>query len=156
MARPIRASFKVEGLRQCEQALAELPKATSRNVVRRALMAAAAPIEKAAEERAPKSSGRLERSITVGTKLSKRQRSKHRKQSPVEVFVGAGPLSWAHMQEFGTDRHGPQPFLRPAVDAQGKNSIKTFVRVMREEIGKSAARLARKAARLAAKIRASR
>ncbi|WP_274875080.1 HK97-gp10 family putative phage morphogenesis protein [Sinorhizobium meliloti] len=43
-------------------------------------------------------------------------------KASAEVFVGAGPVPHAHLQEFGTSRHGPQPFARPAWDA-GKNQV---------------------------------
>lgn len=80
----------------------------------------------------------------------------HRKEfkndkASAEVFVGAGPVPHAHLQEFGTSRHGPQPFARPAWDA-GKNQVLDTIKdELAVQITKAAQRLARKAARLAAK-----
>ncbi|RVI41050.1 HK97 gp10 family phage protein, partial [Sinorhizobium medicae] len=52
---------------------------------------------------------------------------------------------------FGTSRHGPQPFARPAWDA-GKNQVLDTIKdELAVQITKAAQRLARKAARLAAK-----
>jgi HK97 gp10 family phage protein len=147
-------TFKVEGLAECEEALQELPKATNRTVLKRALMNAAEHIAIAARARAPHRTNVLAKSITVGTKLSARQRSQSKKGSDVEVYVGAGPLPRAHLQEFGTAHHGPHPFLRPAVDSQGKAVIDSFVTELKVEIEKARARLARKAERIAAKIAA--
>jgi HK97 gp10 family phage protein len=147
----VRVTFKVVGLRECEEALAELSKATSKNVLKRALMNAAAPIERSAHARVKKLTGRLDRSITVGTRLSKRQRTLAKKESDVEVYVGAGPLPHAHMVEFGTSRDAPAPFLRPAVDASGKRVMEIFRDELKAEIDKASARLARKAARALAK-----
>jgi HK97 gp10 family phage protein len=150
----MRVTFKVDGLAACEEALADLPKATNRNVLKRALFAAGAPVEVAARARAPRLTGHLQRRIAVSTKLSRRQRKAAAKASAVEVYVGAGPLPHAHLQEFGTADMPPQPFLRPAVDAQGRRMIEEFRDTLQAEVKKAMARHERKAARLAAKIKA--
>ncbi len=150
----MKVTFRVEGLAECEEALKALPLATSKNVLRRALMHAAEPVAKSAQRRAPKRTDKLAASIIVGTKLSKRQRKVAAEtKTGVEVYVGAGPLPQAHMQEFGTAHHAPQPFLRPAVDANGKRMIEIFRDDLRAEIAKAVQRLQRKAARIAAKMK---
>jgi HK97 gp10 family phage protein len=150
----IKITFKVEGLKDCEDALKELPLATSKNVLRRALRKAAEPVAKSAEGRVARRTGNLGESITVGTNLSKRQRRAAKEtKTGVEVYVGAGPLPHAHMIEFGTSRQSPEPFLRPAVDANGKRMIEIFRTDVWAEIQKAVARLERKAARLAAKLK---
>jgi HK97 gp10 family phage protein len=88
-----------------------------------------------------------------GTKLSKRQQSLYTKFSPVEVFVGAGPLPQAHLQEFGTHKEPPQPFLRPAVDSKIQEVAERFAGRLKEEIMKSAERSRRKQAKLLSKIK---
>ncbi len=143
---------KVSGLREIEAALKNLPKATAKNVVRRVLKTRAKPIADAAQRLAPIDDGDLQKSITVGTKLSKAQRSKHRKRTPgtVEMFVGAGPNPQAHLQEFGTKDHPPQPFMRPAWDG-GKEALLAGIKDdLWAEIQKASARLAKKAAKAAA------
>jgi HK97 gp10 family phage protein len=143
---------KVEGLSDLLEALQELPKATQSNVVRRVLLAAGEPIERAAEALAPHMTGALERSIETGTKLSKRQRALHKKESKIEIFVGAGALVQAITQEFGTAEHGAQPFMRPAWASTKMRALEIVKNQLGEEIMKAAQRAARKAARLAAKI----
>jgi HK97 gp10 family phage protein len=150
----MRVTFKVEGLKECEEALKALPLATSKNVLRRALTHAAEPVVKSAQQRVEKRTRRLEQSITVGTKLTRRQRKAAAEtKTGVEVYVGAGPLPHAHMLEFGTAHQAPEPFLRPAVDANGKLIIETFRDDVRAEIAKAVQRLERKAARIAAKMK---
>lgn len=56
---------KVEGLKELEAALKELPKATGRNVIRRALTTAALPVAELARANAPFKEGVLRRSIIV-------------------------------------------------------------------------------------------
>ena len=145
-------TVKVTGLTEIEQALADLPKATAKNVVRRVLKTRAQPIAEAARRRAPVDQGDLRASITVGTKLSKTQRGKHRKRTPgtVEMFIGAGPHPQAHLQEFGTVNNPPQSFMRPAWDG-GKDALLAGLKDdLWDEIKKASARLAKKAAKAAA------
>lgn len=149
MARQV---FKIEGLRELENALKELPKATGRHVLRRTLLKAGQPIAASAASRAPRLRGSLQMSITTGTKLSRRQRSLHKKQSQVEVFVGAGALVQAITQEFGTRNHPPQPFMRPAWDTGQARALASIRDDLAAEIEKARQRLARKAARVSAKI----
>lgn len=146
-----RVRVRVEGLRELDAALGELPKATGRNVLRRVGRAGLEPVIEDAAERAPTLFGDLQGSITVSTKRPRR----HRKESEVEVYGGPTNLPQAHLQEFGTQHHGPQPFLRPAWDA-GRDGVLEFVRTeLGAEIDKAAQRLARKQARLLAKMAAS-
>ena len=149
--------MKVEGFKELEQALVELVNtagvstATGKNLARRVLTRAAEPVESAAAGAAPVASGQLRTSITVGTQLSPRQRKSSPKASAVEVYVGAGPLPQAHMQEFGTAHNAPQPFMRPAWDSNKGQALETIKSGLWSEIKRVAARAARKAARLAAK-----
>ena len=149
-------TVKVEGLRELEAALKELPRSTGKAALRRALKKAAKPIADAAAARAPVDEGHLRDSIGVGTKLTRRQRSLHRKmfrndRAAVEMFVGAGGLAQAITQEFGTFKEPPQPFMRPAWDA-GKNALLDGIKDdLWGEIQKAAQRHARKMARLARK-----
>ena len=71
----------------------------------------------------------------------------------VMVYMGPAAASdrneaiKAIAQEFGTQRHGPQPFLRPAFDAQARATIERVAKEMWFEVSLSAERLARKSAR---------
>lgn len=60
----------VSGLRELDAALGELPKATARNVLKRVLIKAGQPVAEAASALAPKDTHELEKSITVGSKIS--------------------------------------------------------------------------------------
>lgn len=145
--------LKIEGLSELKDALAELPKATSTNVLKRALTKAADPMQETAQRLAPVATGKLQRSITVGTKLSRSQKSKYKKINKVEIFVGPAPLKSAVPQEFGTVNHRPQPFMRPAFEQHWRSSIELIKKEIWSEIEKARARLARKAARLIAKTK---
>ncbi len=74
------------------------------------------PVAARSRSYAPEDQGELKDSIAVSTKLSKRQKRRHRKvdRSDVEVFVGAGPFPQAHLQEIGTKDTPPRSYMRPA------------------------------------------
>lgn len=148
---------KVDGLKELDAALGELPKTTGKAVLRRVLKKAAQPVADAAERLAPRDDGTLAASIGVSTKLTTRQKREHRKmfksdKASVEMFVGAGKLPQAHIQEFGSETIvTPQPFMRPAWDGNKMAVLEAIKNDLGGEIMKAAQRLARKAAREAAK-----
>lgn len=145
MAKPF--TVKLEGFRELDAALGQLPKATGKNVLRRVAKARLQPIAEAMRRRAPDDpttgGNDLKTSITVTTKNPKG----NRKESLIEAHAGPGRLPQAHMQEFGTVNHGPQPYARPAWD-EGKDAVLDGVKDdLWTEIDKAATRLAKKAAR---------
>lgn len=167
----LRKTTYVEGLSELEDALEDLPAATARNVLRRTLIAAGQPIASHAARLVRRLTGTLEKSHTVGTKLSRRQRAVHKLWAasvPTEkvggffskpdeatyVFVGPGPLPQAITEEFGKFDQAPHPSMRPAWDAEQNAALEAVKRGLRSEIDKATERLARKAARLAAKVKA--
>lgn len=147
---------KIEGLRELKHALGELPRATAKNVLKRILMKRGKPVADTMRSLAPddpRTGGNdLRSSIGVSTRLSKRQAKLHRRENKndrdfAEVFIGAGPVPQAHLQEFGTVNHGPQPFARPAWDQHQGAMLDGVKDDLWSEIDKASARLARKAAR---------
>jgi len=148
-----RRRTKVEGLRELEAALRELPKATGKNVLRRTVKKAAAPTEAVAEALAPKLTGTLERNISTGTKLTRRQAKMVRKansKSSVELHVGtADPAGIA--TEFGNEHQSAEPWMRPAWDQTKDGALSSISTDLGDEIEKARARLSRKAARIARK-----
>ena len=166
-------TMELSGFDEMEEALEQLSKASGKNVLRRALKAAAEPMADLARSLAPNdpSTGGfdLQKSITVGSRLSRREKSEHRRmfrndRASVEMFVGAGPLPQAVYSEFGTAPHvnkglfagtmnpgvAPQPFMRPAWDQDHKALLDRLGKEIWVEIEKAMARAERKAARLAA------
>lgn len=149
-----RQTFKIEGLKELDDALSELPKATARNVLLRTLKEQGEPIRDAGEANAPKLKGGLKQSYTTGTKLSRRQKSQNNKESMVEVYIGPGPHPKGVQTEFGNAHQAAHPHLRPAFDANVMKVLDGIKKSLAEQIEKARARLARKAERLAAKIAA--
>ena len=151
-----RGLIRIDGLKELDEALSQLPKATAKSVLRRTAIRALAPVIADARARVPVDEGDLKASLKVSTKLSKRQQRINAKsvaegKSSVQLYAGAAALPHAHLVEFGTSTMAPQPFMRPAWDSK-KGEVLELVRTeLADEITKAAARAARKAARLAAK-----
>ena len=140
-------TVKIEGLREVDAALGQLGKATGRNVMRRVAIKRLQPIADEMKANAPVDQSDLRDSIIVTTKNPKR----NRKRSEVEAHAGPGRHPQAHLQEFGTAHHAPQPFARPAWDGGKDALLEGITDDFWTEISKAAARQAKKAARLAAR-----
>lgn len=160
-----RQFVKIEGLKELDEALKDLSRVTAGNAVKRALARAAAPILATAKALVPVDTGKLRDSLVISAKLSKRQtriqrridakgRSEGGGKSTKTIYVGAGALPHAHLQEFGTVRHGPQPFLRPAWEQNKMTALNGLKAALWIEISKSAERARRKNAARIAKAKA--
>lgn len=145
---------RVEGVRETLTALREFPKATGRNVLRRALKTAAEPVAILARNLAPVDEANLARSIVVSTQLTRSQRRAAPKQNEVEVYVGPArgaamgttryALNYASFQEFGTIKAAAHPYMRPAWDRAQPIVMTILARELRVEYEKAALRLSRK------------
>lgn len=145
------SKVRVEGLRELDKALGELPRQTGKRVALKVLKNAGGPLADAGSANAPLGpTGNLRDSYGVGTKLTDRQGKLNRKESPVEVYIGPNDPA-ATQTEFGNSRQAPQPHLRPAWDAGKEKALQDIKDGLWSEIKKAADRLARKAARAAAK-----
>lgn len=146
-------TVKVEGLKALDAALAELPKAAAKAVLRRTARKALVPFDKAWRQNAPHLTGELEESGGIGTKLTRRQaRANRKREDKASVELFAGPNNPAAVpQEFGTVDQAAHPFMRPAWDATQDQTLQIVKDELGAEIDKTAKRLAHKAARLAAK-----
>lgn len=154
--------IKVEGLRELERALAELPKATGKNVLRRIAKGALEPMANVAASKAPVGRGVLSFSISVSEKRTTRARFRPRlilskgryKVSPstgldmaMGPAAGLGALQYATFVEFGTVDTVAVPFMRPAWDGGAMKALGYIKDNLGVEIDKAAKRLARKRAK---------
>lgn len=144
-----RSTVRISGLKELDRALGELPKAAAKATLRRVLTEAAEPMARAARRNAPKQDYHLYESIDVSTRLNKRQQTMHRRENKrtfQEMFVGTNNPAGVQ-QEFGNERHGAQPFMRPAWDAEKGPTLDRIGVQLGVEIDKAARRLANKAAK---------
>lgn len=142
----------VEGLKELEAALADIAETPRRRVGRNALKAGGEITARRARALAPKDEGHLAESIDVSGKLSRSQKSKHKKHAAdIEQFVGPGTHPQAITQEFGTVFHPPQPFMRPAWDSTKDRVLDVIGDHLWIGLQKAQKNAARKAARDAKK-----
>ena len=146
--------MKLVGFDGLEKALDDLPKATSKNVVRRVLKKHGQPFADTARQLVPVDQGHLKRGITVGTRLAKSQRREAKKlqqQGFILMHVGPKGDPAAHITEFGFDDRAAEPFMRPAWDKHKGGVLDGIADDLWKEIKKASERLARKAAKAALK-----
>nr|WP_280517722.1 HK97-gp10 family putative phage morphogenesis protein [Falsirhodobacter halotolerans] len=83
--------------------------------------------------------------------ISARREAKARGVNPaVAIYMGpvvSAGVFYAVFQEFGTKHHTPDPFMRPAFDAEAGPTIERVKPLLRQEIDKAVARIAKRAAR---------
>lgn len=176
----IKSSIKMEGLKELEDALLELPKSVQGNVLKRAVSTAAADFADHASRLAPKDKGKLATEIKVGkakvvtpgaaafaaamkenaTRAEAAQAARAANRAAGgrgrSAVTSVGPTQRAFyglFQEFGTAHHAAKPFMRPTWDALKSSMLDTMADVLRTKIAEAAARAAKRAARLAAKIK---
>lgn len=142
---------RVEGLKELEQMmLRDLPKATARAALQRALKKAAQPVHSDWKAHAPRDEGHYQESIIIGpsSKLTRRQKREAKKEGPyfAEIHVGSSDPAGL-FQEFGTITNRPQPSGRPAWDSNKAGALQTIVREIRTQIESAAARRAKKLAK---------
>ncbi|CZT36139.1 HK97 gp10 family phage protein [Rhizobium sp. 9140] len=146
-----KVTIKIEGLKELDRALGQLPKSTGKAVLRKVLKDAGEPVAQAARANAPKLTLHLTETTDVGTKLTRRQASLHKKQAKddrafSEVFIGTSDP--AGMQdEFGNEHQAAEPWLRPAWDGKKEATLDHIKNALWGEIERAAGRLARRAGR---------
>lgn len=151
----------LRGFPELEDALAALPNAVGRRVLRAVGKEALEPIARDAASLAPERSGRLAFSVVVSeqrTRRAKRPRSLNGATATggqyVEVAMGVGSglgaLFYGWFVEFGTVDTPAQPFIRPAWDRGAQRAQDSVADNLWIEIRRAADREGRRQARQAA------
>jgi len=154
----------ISGLDEVLRKLNKLPERIQKNIVTGAIRAGAKPIVKEARALVPKDTGTLKKSIGIKKRRSRDKNIVHFTVSPLAKKGG-----WkAHFIEFGTyskfdhpmkkQRTGklgkkravivakgggikPHPFMRPAFEKKGEESIKFVKEYMKKRVDKELAKL---------------
>jgi hypothetical protein len=147
-------SMRFEGGRDIERALANLPRGTSKGIARRALRNELRPVKEMAEAFWPGAG----EAFKISSQLKRGQRPAVREARSVTVMNVGSFEPHAHLIEFGTGprytRAGafrgsvaPQPMLQPAWDMHKGQLLEGLGARLWDEIKKTQARRAKKAAR---------
>lgn len=154
----------VDGLRELQVALKQLPQNIGRNVLRGAVSAGATVVRNEAKQRARVYTGKvsaghpppgtLKRSIyqkqkrelssavqqtfIVGIRKGKKYRNQGKKGNmSMDAF-------YASMVEFGTSKMAARPYLRPAFEAKKEQAVSAIKAYLEKRIPEEAAKVARK------------
>lgn len=152
---------KLKNFEELERALAEdLPRATAKNTLRKSMIAAMKRIEDGMAEKAPfdpndrDGDGNHLRDTmkTQAVKAKRQQGGRYARSTGIAVRTGPAPVGKraranAGWQEEGTVKMAPNAYARPTADAEGPKVVEEVIEVLRENIDKAKARIAKKAAR---------
>lgn len=140
-------TIKVEGLRELGERMRGLSADVNRKIARATTNAGAQVIKKIAQRLAPVSPpevspnippGNLKKNIIVRYKRKSRLTSEHvvtvRHKGPKVI---GEPYRVGVFQEYGTVHHGPQPFMRPALDQGKGQAIEAMRKRMKDRIDKA-------------------
>lgn len=154
-------TVQLSGFKELERALTEeLPKATARNVMRRAAVNAMERIRTRMSELAPrdeadKDGNGQHLADTMRTQPADARTAREigiSRQQGVVVLTGPAPVGKraranAGWQEEGTVKMAPNAYARPAADSEADAVIDDVRDELTKQIDKARARIARKAAR---------
>lgn len=168
--------MSVSGVKELHKALEELgKKATQKAVLERSIKKAATPMLKRAKELAPVEDGDLVKSLVIqrevlsdpgksayaaamrggatkdqavaARRTAQREHGGQVTQMVLGPQLGLRKGSHAHLVEFGTEHAAPQPFLRPAFDAEASKTVDRIGAILSDEIQKTAKRVAKRTAK---------
>ena len=141
---------RLEGFKDLDRVLGTLPKAVAKRTLRKIGIDALEPMAEDMRRRVPVLSGDTRDSITVGTALSRSQRKfaglmgGRKDPNMVVVHAGPGPYPQAVIQEIGSYKEPPQPYVMPAWEAGHQALLERVADGMAEPIMTAAARAERK------------
>lgn len=128
-------SMKVEGGAEFAKAIRELSPSRERGLLNKMLLKAAEPIRSRAEELAPVEAGKPDLRDNILAKavsdkeIADPEAMGKRLREDTESVVAVGPAKdsfYGFFQEYGTAKHGAQPFMRPAFDEKGPQALTIF------------------------------
>ena len=118
--------------------LHKLPGRLQERIIKLAVRAAAKPLVEEARRIVPKQTGNLSRSIGV-TKLRTEGWDVAYAVSPRRGGMYDG--WYGHFVEFGTRKMAPRPYLRPAFERAGADTIKAFKRYLIKRVDRELVKL---------------
>ena len=141
-------TVEITGLKELDAALRALPDAMQAGPVREGLKAGAEVLRQSMAHRAPRdpdvSGVTLAEEMVAEVKVST-------KRDTAEARIGPSKRAWyGRFQEFGTEHHAAQPFMRPALDQDGQLAIAALAQAMAAGLERAARRLATQLVKAAA------
>lgn len=153
-------TVEIEGLKELQAKLLELPQKVAKNALRSAVNAGASVIRKEAKQRAPQYTGKVSAGHPPPGTLKRSVISKYIRelsnnfQSTFFVTVRKGKkyrgqgkkgdksqdAYYAYFVEYGTSKMTAKPFLRPAFEAKKEEALQAMVSKLKERLDEEAAK----------------
>lgn len=115
----MKSGIRIEGFEEADANLAALSRMADEGDLRALGIDALEPVAETARSIVRQRTGRLMRSIRVGTELSRAQAARFpAERGTVEIYVGPASMTRAITEEFGTVREVGRPYMRPAWDTR--------------------------------------
>ena len=131
------SDVEISGMDEILKKLKILPDRVQKNVLTGAIRASAKPMIKEARSLVPKDKGTLKKSIGVVKRRSKDKKIVQFSVAPLKKKGGW----YAHFIEFGTVKMPSHPFMRPAFEKKGNESIDEAKKYMTKRVDKEIAKL---------------
>lgn len=131
------SDVEILGMDEILKKLKILPERVQKNVLVGAVRASAKPMIKEAKSLVPKDSGTLKKSIGIRKRRSKDKNIVTFSVAPLKKKGGW----YAHFIEFGTVKQVSHPFMRPAFEKKGAETIDEAKKYMTKRIDKEIAKL---------------
>ena len=118
----MKTTVRTQGFRELEQLMFQIKGTTAKSNVREAMREALEPMARRARQLAPVDQGDL----VEGIEVTGRGIPPAPNRDPAEMMMGPGRHPQAILQEFGTFKEPPQPFMRPAWDEGHMDMLDRF------------------------------
>lgn len=143
---------KIEGLKDINKVLGELPKGLGKSTLIRFGKKRLEPMRDAAKARAPKKTHELENSIMVGTRQGRAGNTKKARgvdRAAVEIFMGPSEDGYpqAVPEEFGSPNNSPNGYMRGAWDEHNGALLTDIQADLSTAVDQTAKRFAKRQAR---------
>lgn len=130
-------NFRLDGLRELADALEQVNEAARKPILVRALVKAGAPMAEWMALHAPLDPSADHQHLADSMTVSPTNKVNGERLDDTAAAAAVGPSKdafWGLFQEYGTVRHGSQPFARPGFDATYEESLRIFKEEMWAEI----------------------
>ena len=144
----INTEIRVSGFKELDQAFATLPNAVSKRVLKTAIRKSLQPVKSAAVSAVHVMTGKLKESIVISTKVVRSQAADselRRGYAALVMGTSKEAGAYAHFEEFGTSKHSPHAFMRPAWDINRQKVLQTIGDEAWKSLQKTAKRLYKQA-----------
>ena len=131
------SNSEIHGVDEIIKKLQKFPERIQKNVVAGAIRAGAASLSKEMKRRVPKGTGKLKKSIGVVKRKTKDKNLVRFSVAPQNKKGGF----YARFIEFGTSKMSAKPFMRPAFDAKGEDTVKVAQEYIKKRLDKELAKI---------------